>query len=83
MTLFRKLVLLPAILVLVKSEFPIDVEEPLERNNVGDEVYRLPEDLDPIHIEFEMTPYFEAEGNNEAFTFDGIVTLTVRVSTSP
>lgn len=58
----------------------IDVEEPLERNNVGDEVYRLPEDLDPIHIEFEMTPYFEAEGNKEAFTFDGIVTLTVRAA---
>lgn len=79
--------LLPALLVLVKSEFPymmniIDVEEPLERNNIGDEVYRLPEDLDPLHIEFEMTPYFEAEGNKEAFTFDGIVTLIVRVSIS-
>ncbi|CAH2105881.1 unnamed protein product [Euphydryas editha] len=78
MTLLQTLVLLPALLVLVKSDFPFDVDELLVRNNIGDEIYRLPEDLDPIHIQFEMTPYFEAEGNKEAFTFDGIVTLTVR-----
>ena len=80
-----KLVFLLAPLVLARCEFPLDFEEQDElpeygiRNNVGDEAYRLPEDLDPIHITIEITPYFEAEGNKEAFTFDGVVSLLVRV----
>ncbi|XP_064071370.1 membrane alanyl aminopeptidase-like [Vanessa tameamea] len=78
MTFFRKLALLPVLLTLVKSDFPLDIEEPILRNNAGDEIYRLPEDLDPIHIKVEMTPYFEAEDNKEAFTFDGLVELTVQ-----
>lgn len=80
MTALLKLVSLVALIALVKSDFPIDIEEPVLRSNEGDESYRLPEDLDPIHITAEITPYFEAEGNKEAFTFDGIVSLRVRVS---
>ncbi|XP_041970213.1 membrane alanyl aminopeptidase-like [Aricia agestis] len=73
------LVLLPALIAVVKSEFPLDVEElAVTFNNAGDEVYRLPEDLDPIHYDVEITPYFEATADKEAFTFDGVVTLTVR-----
>ncbi|XP_050343239.1 membrane alanyl aminopeptidase-like [Nymphalis io] len=78
MTFFRKLALLPVLLTLVKSDFPLDFEESIVRNNAGDEIYRLPEDLDPIHIKVEITPYFEAEDNKEAFTFDGLVELTIR-----
>ncbi|XP_034829842.1 membrane alanyl aminopeptidase-like [Maniola hyperantus] len=73
-----KLVVLSAVFVLVKTEFPLDVEEPLFLSSAADEKYRIPEDLDPIQFDIEITPYFEAEDGREAFTFDGIVTLTLR-----
>lgn len=81
MSLLIKLALLPVLLAITKAEFPFDLDEPIERNSdVGDEFYRLPEDLDPINYDVEITPYFEATTNREAFTFDGIVTITLRVS---
>lgn len=75
-----KLVLLPALLTLVNAEHPVDFEESFTKNNEPDS-YRLPEDLDPVHYDIEITPYFEVEGEKEAFTFDGRVSITVKVST--
>lgn len=70
-----------ALVALASADFPLDIENPVVRTDADDSTnYRLPEDLDPIHFVIEVTPYFEAEGSKEAFTFDGIVTLTVRVS---
>lgn len=77
---FQQLVLIPAILAVVKSDFPFDVESVAFSSSESEEVYRLPEDLDPVNFNVEITPYFEAEGNNEAFTFDGYVEITVTVS---
>lgn len=74
------LVILPALIAVANSEYPVDVDAPIPVSRAdGDEVYRLPEDLDPIHYDVEITPYFEATADKEAFTFDGSVTLTVRV----
>lgn len=78
MTFLEKLIVLSAILVLVKSNFPLDFEEPLVLNSAVDENYRIPENLDPIHFDVEITPYFETP-SERAFTFDGIVTILVQV----
>ncbi|XP_049870024.1 membrane alanyl aminopeptidase-like [Pectinophora gossypiella] len=83
MGLLFKLVFLPALLAIIKAEFPLDYEETYSRNDVRDsDSYRLPEDLDPIHFNVEITPYFEAETDKEAFTFDGIVTIWVKATKS-
>ncbi|XP_072939870.1 putative aminopeptidase-2 [Epargyreus clarus] len=79
MSLLLKLLLLPVLLAVVKAEFPFDLDELIERtSDVGEEFYRIPEDLDPINYDVEITPYFEATTTREAFTFDGIVTITLR-----
>ncbi|XP_023950043.2 membrane alanyl aminopeptidase-like [Bicyclus anynana] len=78
MSVFRELIIVLAILVLAKTDFPLEIEEPLILSNTADENYRVPEDLDPIHFEIEITPYFEATSDREAFTFDGIVTITLK-----
>lgn len=82
MGLLIKLAILPVVLGFVKANLPIEFDEPftrLEKNTDSGIVYRLPEDLDPIHYDIEITPYFDATANREAFTFDGVVTLYVRV----
>ncbi|KAG6458913.1 hypothetical protein O3G_MSEX011120 [Manduca sexta] len=74
-----KLGVLSVLLAYAKADWPIDLlEEPIYRNQVDDTVYRLPEELDPIHYDIEITPYFEATANRPAFTFDGIVTIRLR-----
>lgn len=83
MKFLLKLVIVPALFVLVKTEFPLDVEDSemtMSHAFSDSGTYRLPEDLDPIHFDVEITPYFdEPEDGHEPFTFDGIVTMTVRV----
>ncbi|CAK1599085.1 unnamed protein product [Parnassius mnemosyne] len=77
-----KLAILPVLFALVIADFPLDFDETflqLERED-SDTVYRLPEDLDPIHYDIEVTPYFEATANKDAFTFDGEVTIYVRAT---
>ncbi|CAK1546280.1 unnamed protein product [Leptosia nina] len=69
---------IPALISIVSCELPLDVEEIEVYSNVGEEIYRLPEDLDPLSFQVEITPYFEAEGTKEAFTFDGIVEINVK-----
>ncbi|XP_053603828.1 uncharacterized protein LOC128671405 [Plodia interpunctella] len=81
MSYLIKLAILPALLALATADFPFDIEELdiLYRNDDSALSYRLPEDLDPIHYEVEVTPYFEvAPAGKEPFTFDGRVTLTIR-----
>lgn len=79
MKFLLKLVIVPALLVFVKAEFPLDIDN-LDVTPYNTGSYRLPEDLDPIHFDVEITPYFdEPEEGHEPFTFDGIVTMTVRV----
>lgn len=64
---------------------PIDLLKPA---SVADEVtpraaledYRLNTDVQPLHYDIELTPYFENEGTHKAFTFDGISTMTFRVT---
>lgn len=81
MATILKLALLSAILVLVGADLPIDVDFAYDARNDGDTLYRLPEVLDPVHFDVEITPYFAATEDRAAFTFDGIVTMTVTVST--
>lgn len=61
-----------------RADFPLEYAEPAARST--DTNYRLPEDFSPKHYDVEVTPYFEAEGEHEAFTFDGKVTIEVVVS---
>lgn len=75
-----RLVSIPALFILVKSDFPFDAEFVAPSNTINEEIFRLPEDLDPVSFNVEITPYFEAEGNKEAFTFDGIVEIFVKAS---
>ncbi|XP_075971973.1 putative aminopeptidase-2 [Anticarsia gemmatalis] len=71
-------VTLLALIALGSADFPLDIEDPIVRSDAEDPTtYRLPEDLDPVHYEIEVVPYFIAEGTKEAFTFDGKVTITV------
>lgn len=83
MKFLLRLVIVPALLVFVKTEFPLDIEDSevtISLSSVETDAYRLPEDLDPINFDVEITPYFdEPEDGKEAFTFDGIVTITMRV----
>lgn len=69
-----------ALVAFATADFPVEVKAPAPDARNDDTAYRVPEDIDPIHYVVEITPYFEVEGNKEAFTFDGIVTLTFRVS---
>ncbi|XP_063377572.1 uncharacterized protein LOC134664758 [Cydia fagiglandana] len=77
-----KLVILPALLALAIAELPIDlleVQETLYRNDdVDPTIYRIPEDFDPVHYDVEIIPYFEDEGDKEAFSFDGEVSLELK-----
>lgn len=68
------------LVALATADFPVEVKAPAPDTRNDDTAYRVPEDIDPIHYVVEITPYFEVEGNKEAFTFDGTVTLTFRVS---
>ncbi|KAL0882641.1 hypothetical protein ABMA27_001076 [Loxostege sticticalis] len=77
MSVLAKLVIVPALLALVKSEFPFELDEDLEfqpsitRSNDPNS-YRLPDEFDPTHCDIEVTPYFEtAPAGKEPFTFDG------------
>ncbi|XP_028172421.1 membrane alanyl aminopeptidase-like isoform X1 [Ostrinia furnacalis] len=85
MSFLTKLVLVPALLALVSAEFPFELEvdldfDPAVARNDDPASYRLPEDLDPIHCNIEVTPYFEtAPEGKEPFTFDGETTLYIRV----
>lgn len=83
MKFLLQLVIVPALLVSVKTEFPLDIEDsevPITRSSPDTDTYRLPEDLDPINFDVEITPYFdEPEEGKVAFTFDGTVTITMRV----
>lgn len=64
---------------------PIDLLKPAA---VADEVtpraeleeYRLNADVQPSHYDITLTPYFEDEGTNKAFTFDGISVMTFKVT---
>ncbi|CAH2070908.1 unnamed protein product, partial [Iphiclides podalirius] len=85
MGILIKLAILPVLLGFVIADLPLDFDEPFSRLETKDDsetIYRLPEDLDPIHYDIEITPYFEATANREAFTFDGEVTLYVRTTKS-
>lgn len=44
------------------------------------EEYRLNGDVQPSHYDIELTPYFQDEGSNKAFTFDGVSMMTFRVT---
>ncbi|KPJ03375.1 Membrane alanyl aminopeptidase [Papilio xuthus] len=84
MTLIIKLTILSVLLTFVKTDFPLDFDVPdveIERSD-AETMFRLPEDLDPIHYDAEIIPYFEATSNREAFTFDGLVTIYVRATRS-
>ncbi|XP_013171134.1 PREDICTED: membrane alanyl aminopeptidase-like [Papilio xuthus] len=84
MSLIIKLTILSVLLTLVKTDFPLDFDVPdveIERSD-AETMFRLPEDLDPIHYDAEIIPYFEATSNREAFTFDGLVTIYVRATRS-
>jgi aminopeptidase N len=41
---------------------------------------RLNDDVLPIHYDVMLKPYFEAEGTNAAFTFDGNVKILLRAT---
>lgn len=47
---------------------------------VGDGIYRLSDDVIPISYALELTPYLASETGKEAFTFDGVVTITLRAT---
>lgn len=80
--MFRfKFILLLACFSIAQSNFPYDPDIDYSWRSEGASLgYRLPEVLDPEHYDVEVTPYFEATANRDAFTFDGIVSITVRVS---
>lgn len=68
-------------LVLLVTGNPIDNEIPVtEIKPVADEAdYRLNELTVPFHYDLQITPYFEDEGATiKAFTFHGIVEITVK-----
>uniref|UniRef100_A0A3F2YVF0 Aminopeptidase n=1 Tax=Anopheles culicifacies TaxID=139723 RepID=A0A3F2YVF0_9DIPT len=44
------------------------------------EHYRLNDDVLPTHYDIEIKPFFEAEPEREAFTFNGITVITVTAS---
>lgn len=86
MSVLAKLVIVPALLALVKSEFPFELDEDLEfqppitRSNDPNS-YRLPDEFDPTHCDIEVTPYFEtAPAGKEPFTFDGEAIHYLKVS---
>ncbi|KPJ05974.1 Membrane alanyl aminopeptidase [Papilio machaon] len=84
MSLIIKLTILSVLSTVVKTDFPLEFDVPdveVERSD-SETMFRLPEDLDPIHYDAEITPYFEATSNREAFTFDGLVTIYVRAMKS-
>ncbi|XP_045535068.1 membrane alanyl aminopeptidase [Papilio machaon] len=84
MSLIIKLTILSVLSTVVKTDFPLDFDVPdveIERSD-SETMFRLPEDLDPIHYDAEITPYFEATSNREAFTFDGLVTIYLRAMKS-
>lgn len=78
------MILLPLLLFItgvIGDNFPVDLDVDIgDLTKSTDERYRLPEVLDPIHYDVEITPYFEAEKNKEKLTFDGKVTINVKVS---
>lgn len=85
MSKFITLIALAGLLAVVAADLPFEVSESIVRNTVESKevdptIYRLPEDLDPIHCEVEITPYFEdAPAGKVNFTFDGTVTITFKV----
>lgn len=44
---------------------------------VRDPTYRLPTVVRPIKYDLEIKPYFETEGTNAEFTFDGIARISL------
>ncbi|XP_055618480.1 membrane alanyl aminopeptidase-like [Toxorhynchites rutilus septentrionalis] len=42
------------------------------------ETYRLVDDVLPLHYDIELTPYFEDEDAQRAFTFDGIAVIKLK-----
>nr|AIK67332.1 aminopeptidase N [Plutella xylostella] len=80
MALLLKLAILPALLALAWADFPIDADflsDIVDTRNDDDVKYRLPESLDPVHCEIEITPHFDDTADRPAFSFDGIVTIYV------
>lgn len=76
------LLVLAGLLAQVMSEIPIEVD----RNDISvvgpgeEQSYRIPEDIDPIHFEVEVTPYFDtAPEGKSPFSFDGLVTIKMKV----
>lgn len=80
-----KFLVLAGLLAVVTADLPLEVSEYTIRNTAAEvdpTIYRLPEDLDPIHFEVDVTPYFEdAPLGKTNFTFDGIVTIKLKVCT--
>nr|XP_021192755.2 membrane alanyl aminopeptidase [Helicoverpa armigera] len=73
-------IILLASAAIISADFPLppEFDEPEFFSTSDPDSYRLPEDLDPINYVVEVTPYFTATDTKEAFTFDGIVTITLR-----
>ena len=77
---FISVILLALVAVITADNpLPLDAEDVQTSNTADDLDYRLPEHLDPIHYDVEITPYFK-EGGARDFSFDGIVQITFRVS---
>lgn len=78
-----KLVIFSGLLSLVAADFPLEIEETnVNRDTTIDEtIYRLPEDVWPIHAIVEITPYLEdAPSADRQWSFDGKVIHTFEVS---
>ncbi|VVD01642.1 unnamed protein product [Leptidea sinapis] len=78
MSIFLRLAILLAILAVVRSELPFEIDDPVFYNTINDESYRLPEDLDPLEFDVEITPYLNATTDKEALTFDGFVSMRLQ-----
>ncbi|KAH9643219.1 hypothetical protein HF086_012881 [Spodoptera exigua] len=78
-------VIVLALVALTWADGPLPFEtEDVEILNAeaGDNNYRLPEDLDPISYDIEITPYFTEETTppgKSQFSFDGTVSIVFKV----
>lgn len=55
----------------------VDLAKNNESKLYAPEDYRLNDEVWPTHYDIEITPYFAAESNKSAFTFDGVATVSV------
>lgn len=78
----RALVLLSAIIGLSLGS-PVDigsVDTEIVPFAVGDGNYRLNTNVIPVSYVVDLTPYLVAEAGKEAFTFDGVVMITLKAT---